>query len=251
MKKKTYGRLSIGTSGIVIPGNKSTFPPEFQQGSRLHYYSSLFNSVEINSSFYKIPRLSTFEHWSEDVPGIFRFTLKLFKEVTHGKELKTGLESIVPFLSAARGIGKRKGCLLVQFPGKITLEYYSQVEKILVALQENEHLQDWQIAVEFRNNSWYVSETDELLKEHQASLVLHDISKGRNMEPMKGTRFIYARFHGPAGDYRGSYSDDFLQEKAREIKGWIDSGKDVYVYFNNTAGNAFENAQALQRFCEK
>jgi uncharacterized protein YecE (DUF72 family) len=109
----------------------------------------------------------------------------------------------------------------------------------------------WPIAVEFRNDSWYVSETYELLNEHRASLVLHDISKGRNMQPMKGEGLIYIRFHGPAGDYRGSYPDDFLQEKATEIKGWINGGKDVYVYFNNTAGNAFENAQSLKRLCEK
>ncbi len=251
MKKKTKGHLYIGTSGIVVPGNKGTFPPEFQQTSRLHYYGSLFNTVEINSCFYKVPRMSTFEHWSDDVPPGFRFTLKLFKEVTHVKELKTGLDCIAPFLNAAGGVGKKKGCLLIQFPGKITLDYFTGVERILEVLAEDEYVDGWPIAVEFRSSSWYVSETYELLNEHRASLVLHDISKGRNMEPMKGADFIYLRFHGPSGDYRGSYTDDFLAGKATEINGWISSGKDVYVYFNNTAGNAFENAQALQRLCKK
>jgi uncharacterized protein YecE (DUF72 family) len=58
------------------------------------------------------------------------------------------------------------------------------------------------------------------------------------------------RFHGPEGNYRGSYTDEFLKEKAIDIKRWSGEGKDVYVYFNNTAGEAFENAVALKKLCE-
>jgi uncharacterized protein YecE (DUF72 family) len=58
--------------------------------------------------------------------------------------------------------------------------------------------------------------------------------------------FVYLRFHGPKGDYRESYSDQFLKSKAEEIRGWLSEGKDVYTYFNNTIGSAFDNAVTLK-----
>src|SRR5690349_976965 len=75
-----------GTSGLVLPvPNKLFFPDEFKEGSRLNYYASLFNSIEVNSSFYKIPLGRTVANWSADVPEDFRFTFKLFREITHRK----------------------------------------------------------------------------------------------------------------------------------------------------------------------
>ncbi|MEO6721881.1 MAG: DUF72 domain-containing protein [Ferruginibacter sp.] len=246
MKKKTSGILRIGTSNIVVPGTKQTFPPEFQHKSRLNYYSSIFNSLEINSSFYKVPMASTFEKWSLDVPDNFRFTIKLSKEITHIKELKIELCNIDLFLKAADRIGEKKGCILVQFPGKISFDYYNKVEEILQRLTASEYRNDWCIAIEFRNPTWHVSETFELLNEYEASIVLHDIPKAKNQEVNKGAAFIYIRYHGPKGDYRGSYTDDYLKAEFKKIKGWLKEGKDVYAYFNNTMGSALENAIKLK-----
>ena len=86
MIKQSNGILRIGTSGIVVPGNKLSFPAAFQHKSRLNYYSSLFNTLEINSTFYKVPMQSTFEKWSLDVPEQFQFTIKLWREITHVKK---------------------------------------------------------------------------------------------------------------------------------------------------------------------
>lgn len=249
MTKQT-GKLYIGTSNIVVPGTKASFPKEFQDRTRLTYYASLFNTVELNSTFYKTPRAATFEKWSGEVPVDFKFSIKLSKEVTHIKELKFSETALHSLLEASKGMGTAKGCLLIQFPGKITLDYFSQVESVLEILSDNGYLEDWQPAVEFRSDTWYGGETNELLDQFHASLVLHDIPKSRNDEPNKGADFIYLRFHGEKGDYRGSYSDEFLQEKANRIKGWLRSGKNVYAYFNNTLGNAFENAMTLKRFCD-
>src|SRR4051812_36333206 len=115
MAKKKKGICRIGTSGIVVPGTKQSFPPAFQDKSRLNYYASFLNSIEVNSSFYKIPMRSTFERWAQDVPKDFHFTIKLWKEITHVKELKSDLGNITKFLAAADLIGNKKGCLLVQF----------------------------------------------------------------------------------------------------------------------------------------
>jgi uncharacterized protein YecE (DUF72 family) len=240
------GSISIGTSNVVVPGNKTTFPAAFQSKSRLNYYASIFNTVEVNSSFYKIPQHSTCQKWALDTPDDFRFTLKLTRDVTHAKELKGDLAIIGKFMHAADGIGEKKGCLLIQFPGRITLDYFEKVERILQEVQAYDPDNEWKKAVEFRNNSWYTGEAWELLDEYNAAMVLHDIPKSRMQELRGHAGFVYLRFHGPKGDYRDSYTDTLLKEKATEIKGWIREGKDVYVYFNNTMGSAYENARSLQ-----
>jgi len=249
--KSGNGLFRIGTSNIVVPGNKQSYPADYHGKSRLNYYSSFFNSLEINSSFYKVPMPATFEKWAHDVPNDFRFTVKLWKEITHAKELKTGLDSIEKFLNAANKLGNKKSCLLIQFPGKITVEYYSQVEAILDEIKKNNKGGKWKIAVEFRHASWYIAETFELMDAYKASVVIHDIPKGRNNEVSKKARFIFLRFHGPAGNYRGSYSKEQLEAYAVTIRSWIHQGKDVYAYFNNTIGNAFENARELQEMLKK
>jgi uncharacterized protein YecE (DUF72 family) len=242
--KKT-GRIWIGTSNATVPGNKTTFPPAFQNKSRLHYYSTIFNTVEVNSCFYKTPQLSTYERWSADTPDDFQFSLKLSKAVTHVKDLESDLSCIANFMQNGGGIGAKKGCILVQLPGKISLEHFTNLEEILQTLRENDPEKYWKLAVEFRNPTWYTGETNELLQQFHATRVLHDHPKGKNMEPDDKALFIYLRFHGPTGNYRGSYSESFLNRKTVQIKEWSDEGKDVYVYFNNTAGDAYNNAVLL------
>jgi uncharacterized protein YecE (DUF72 family) len=250
MISKTKGILRIGTSGIVVPGNKQSFPAEFQHKSRLNYYASLFNTLEINSSFYKLHKASTFERWSLDVPETFRFTVKLWKEITHVKELNIRLENIDEFFTAASQVGNKKGCLLVQFPAGITNGCIKQVEQILQRLHQPDHESKWCKAIEFRSITWYNTETCHLLDNYNASMVLHDMPKSKNSEVNKGAKFIYIRYHGPTGDYKGSYSIEFLKEQAGKIGSFLNQGKDVYVYFNNTMGNAFENAMSLKAMFE-
>jgi uncharacterized protein YecE (DUF72 family) len=250
-KKKFPGTLRIGTSNVVVPGNKQSFPPAFQHSSRLHYYGSLFNTVELNSTFYKLPRLATFEKWSLEVDANFSFTIKLSKEITHGKEVRFEPEKINAFMTAAAGMGNKAGCLLIQFPGKITLEYFATVETIFENIAAADPHNQWRKAVEFRSAGWYIAETYELLNEYGMALVLHDIPKGKNSNAISSTGFIYIRFHGPTGDYRGSYSHEFLHEQSIKIKDWLKEGKDVYTYFNNTIGSAFDNALTLQRMVKE
>ena len=243
---KETGTIRIGISNIVVPLAKKDFPPPYHLKSRLHYYSSIFNTIEINSSFYKTPMLKTYERWAADVPEDFQFTLKLSKDVTHAKELKGELGCISTFIRNAGGLKNKKGCLLIQFPGKITVDYFEQVEEILYQLENEDPTGKWKKAVEFRNPTWYIGETREMLDSFNATMVLHDIRKARLTEFTGNASFVYLRFHGPNGDYRGSYEDAVLKEKAGEIMQWVNEGKDVYAYFNNTAGNAYENAFTLK-----
>ena len=232
-----------GTSGLVLPvPNKQSFPEAYRTGTRLTYYASLFSSLEVNSTFYKIPKPSTFAKWTTEVPPDFRFTIKLWKGITHQPDLAFDPADIDRFMQTAATIGPKKGCLLIQLPPGAKADNTAQLQNLL------EHLQptDWKLAVEFRNTSWYTRSTDDLLERFSATRVLQDMPGSFNWQPMTNTSTIYMRYHGPAGDYRGGYSNDQLKNSAANIKIWLKEKKEVYVYFNNTIGDAIPNAQYLK-----
>ena len=247
MSRKTSGTIRIGTSNVVVPGNKATFPPAFRNKTRLNYYSSLFNTVELNSTFRQIPRSATLSKWCTEVPADYQFTLKLLKDITHVKKLQGSISLVEPFLNAAQSLGNKKGCLLVQFPASIHAEYGEEVNSILETLHELDTNNQWKKAFEFRNETWYTSQTFRLLDQFKASMVLQDMPRCNNLHLQQQFPFYYFRYHGPTGDYRGSYTHEFLQEQAAKMKALLANGTDVYVYFNNTMGNAFENARYLQQ----
>src|ERR1700750_2709537 len=111
-----------GTSGMVFAEpNKSAFPPAFRDQSRLAYYASLFNSLEVNSSFYKVPLATTVQRWATEVPDDFRFTFKLWREITHVKGFDYRPEDVHRFMQVIAQAGDKKGCLLLQFPPSLTI----------------------------------------------------------------------------------------------------------------------------------
>ncbi|WP_083961531.1 DUF72 domain-containing protein [Salinimicrobium terrae] len=239
-----------GLSGLQLPIPKYLFPPPYENASRLTFYASFFNSIEFNSTFYKVPKPATVARWATSVPENFRFTFKLWKEITHNKGLNFNKEDIVAFFNSINSVNEKKGCLLIQFPPSIGIEHAKQLEKLLSCITESNPSHDWKFAVEFRNNSWYHEETYELLDFHKATIVIHDIPKSATPFLDHNSDFLYFRFHGPTGNYRESYSEDFLIEHATLVNEWIEEGKTVYVYFNNTMGDAFNNLKTLTRFVQ-
>jgi uncharacterized protein YecE (DUF72 family) len=236
-----------GLSGLVLDRPKYLFPEPFQNSSRLTYYSTIFNSIEINSSFYKIPLPSTVEKWHDSVHENFKFTFKLFKEITHCKGLSFHEEFIPKLFSAINCVKEKQGCLLVQFPPGLGVEYEAQFGKLLQHIQMKNSA-CWNVAVEFRNKSWYRENIFELLNYFNTALVVHDMPGSSTPAMDQKADFIYLRFHGPTGNYRDSYSEGFLQEYVSYINEWIKAEKSVYVYFNNTAGDAFNNLKKLNEF---
>ena len=248
MTQERYPNFYAGLSGIELPLPKYQFPAEYQNASRLTYYASFFNSIEINSSFYKIPMRATVVRWASSVPANFNFTFKLFREITHMKGLAFDVSHVARFLEIIAHVEGKKGCLLVQFPPSLQHETIGQLAALLTAIQEADHDGAWPVAVEFRNRSWYIPEVFDLLESHNASLVMHDIPRSATPLNSISSKVMYVRFHGPTGNYRGSYTEAFLQEYAGYIQEWLKDGKTVYAYFNNTAGDAFNNLRTLQRF---
>lgn len=247
MSKNFYS----GLSGLQLPIPKYKYPEEHKDSSRLTYYATFFNSIEINSTFYKLPLTRTIAYWVNQVPEDFRFTFKLWREITHCKSLEFKEKDIDQFFHVISMAQSRKGAVLIQFPPSLGFTAYPQVDALLRYIQA-ENRAEWDIAVEFRNKSWYQDETYDLLEQNSCSLVMQDI-------PKSATPFIdhsqnkpmYVRFHGPSGNYRDSYSDSFLAEYAGYIKDWLQEGRTVYTYFNNTAGDAYNNLRTLNNFVQE
>ena len=247
-KKKKYKPVYYaGLSGLVLPVPKYKFPPEHKESSRLTYYSTFFNSIEINSSFYKLPLQRTIKKWTEQVPGHFKFTFKLWQEISHADNLNFKEKDVSDFFNAIDAAASKKACVLIQFPPSFGSVNLSRLEVLLQVIDKYNKGKEWKIAVELRNRSWYTSETYDMLNDHGAAMVIHDMVKAPS--PMIITAdFIYVRFHGPEPRYSGSYSDHFLSEYSTFIKEWMEEGKTVYSYFNNTMGSAFKNQETLLQF---
>ncbi len=244
------GQYYTGSSGLLLPvRNKDYYPDEFKDKSRLCYYGSLFNSIEVNSSFYKVPMATTVSRWAADVPDEFRFTFKLLRDITHSKDLVFDDVMVQDFITRIGKADNKKGCLLVQFPGSIRKNIHlRQVELLFQSICNADYENGFKKAIEFRHSSWYTGEIYELLQKYQMGMVVHDKLTTGGSIVESSTDFVYLRFHGPGGDYRGSYSDDFLYEYATYIDEWLQEGKDVYCYFNNTMGGAIENLAALRKY---
>ena len=232
-----------GTSNLVSPFKQSDHPPEFAGASRLTYYASMFSSVEINSTFYKLPKGATVKKWGESVPEDFRFTFKVPKTVTHAKDFQFSSDELELFIETINCIGDKKGCLLVQLPPKVTRDKEEELAGLLECMKDN--AKGWKIAVEFRHTSWYDREVFRMMQYYKAGMVEHDLPKSVTPNAEVAEDFLYLRFHGPEDRYRGSYENAILESVAKRIVSWVKKEKEVYVYFNNTMGDAFNNLQTL------
>jgi uncharacterized protein YecE (DUF72 family) len=239
-----------GISGLQTPIPKRDFPPEHADKSRLAFYASLFNSIEVNSSFYKIPIAKTLIKWAAEVPDDFKFTFKLWQGITHNKGLAFNPDDVFKFMEIIGAVGTKKGCLLIQFPPSITIAQQRQLQLLLDKVSEANNDKQWKVAVEFRHKSWYDESIYELLESFNASMVIQDLPASASPLLTTADDFVYLRFHGPNGGYRGSYPDDVLYEYASYIKEWQED-KRVYTYFNNTMGAAMNNLLLLKGFVEE
>ncbi len=235
-----------GTSGLVLPvPNKSFYPEAFRDKSRLTYYSSLFNSIEINSSFYKPPGRSTVVKWAGEVYKDFRFTFKLWREITHRRSLMFDPGDITRFMDAISGAGDKKGCLLIQFPAGITIGNIEQINRLLELIHLSGNAMGWSLQAEFRHLSLYHPEVYGMLQKHDVGTVIHDMDRSATPLNVPEGKTIYLRFHGPEKGYRGNYADEVIGKYAKRIRSWIIEEKTVYVYFNNTLGSAIDNLITL------
>jgi uncharacterized protein YecE (DUF72 family) len=241
----------IGCSGWTYKTWRGKFyPAELPPRKWLGYYASVFDTVELNNTFYRLPDAGTFVSWKQQMPAGFIAALKASRFLTHVKRLKDPDEPTERLFSRVKALGPRLGPVLYQLPpnffrNDVNLE---RLEVFLCALPRriNRRLADH--VFEFRHPSWYVDATYHLLERHAATLCLHDKRGSAIVEPFVG-RIVYVRFHGTSGHYPGGYSDARLERWASVLADQWKGGRQVYAYFNNDPDAvATENASTLRRF---
>jgi uncharacterized protein YecE (DUF72 family) len=243
-------RPHVGCSGWNYKSWRGKFY-EAQLPARdwLKYYTSVFDTVEVNNTFYRLPEAATFACWKQQMPAGFIATVKASRFLTHIKRLKDPDEPIERLFSRAKALGPRLGPVLYQLPPNffrngVNLE---RLEIFLRALPKRINRRVVRHVFEFRHPSWYVNETYRLIERYGATLCLHDKRGSAILEPFIGP-IAYVRFHGTSGRYAGSYPDDRLERWAWTLASQWRSGRPVYAYFNNDPDAvATENALTLRR----
>lgn len=231
--------IRIGTAGWAIRREHAAL---FGNGaSHLTRYATRFNAVEINSSFYRSHRPSTYARWARSVPDDFRFSAKLPKAITHTKRLRGVAKELAAFLSEVTALGDRLGPLLVQLPPSLVFER-SAIDAFAARLRE---AFAGQVVWESRHVSWFTGEADVLLTKHaMARAAVDPALVPAASTPGGSNRLGYWRLHGSPRMYYSDYTPAFLDALAERLPGRGES----WVIFDNTAlGFATSNAFALQQ----
>jgi uncharacterized protein YecE (DUF72 family) len=237
------GELRVGTSGYQYRHWRGDFyPTRVPQRAWFRYYAERFDTVEINSTFYGLPDPETVDRWREEAPPGFRFAVKFSRYGTHVKRLTDAARTLERFLAVAERLKARLGPILVQLPPK----WGADPERLTAFLRATPRRH--RVAVEMRDPSWLCEAVYDVLREHDAALVLHDLIPDHPV--VLTTRWTYLRFHGR--DHGGGYSPQALSGQARHIRRWLGDGRDVWAYFNNDVGGyAPRDARNLRRFVER
>jgi uncharacterized protein YecE (DUF72 family) len=233
--------IRIGCSGWQYKHWREIFyPKELPQTRCFNFYAEHFDTVEINSSFYHLPKASTFEKWRDQAPPGFCYAIKANRFITQAKKLLDCEEPIERMMAATRHLGDRLGPMLYQLPPSLKLDL-ERLENFLNLLPE-----DVTNIFEFRHKSWYVDATYALLERYGVSLCLHDM-RGSTTEKLAVGPAVYIRFHGGVGKYWGRYSDEGLLAWADWIIAQARDGRPAWCYFNNDIrGHAVHDAQTLK-----
>ncbi len=241
-------QVFIGTSGFSYPHWRPTFYPEnLPQSKWFSFYCRYFNTVEINNSFYRLPKNKVFENWKKTAGNNFVFSVKGSRFITHIKKLKNCEQAVENFFEAANSLNSKKrsthpqNLVLWQLPPQFK-NNYPRLKKFLRILPKN-----WRHAFEFRSPTWLNPRTLGLLKNYGMAIVFQD-QPGWPQTQKVIADFVYLRFHGSASLYSSNYSRPKLSSLAKKIKFWLGEKLGVYAYFNNDAhGYAVNNAKTLKK----
>ncbi len=231
----------IGTSGWQYEHWKGAFyPKEITQQEMLASYATRFQAVEVNNSFYRLPKIETLEHWNETVPPGFLFAVKASRYLTHMKKLKNVEDSVNRFFERVDILSDRLAPVLFQLPPN----WHCNPERLADFLSMLP--QGHRYVFEFRDESWFDDRIYHLLEEAGAAFCIYDLAG--HLSPKQLTaEFVYVRLHGPGAAYQGSYQTEELCGWAGALSSWTRQGKDVFCFFDNDQkGYAAENALKLK-----
>ena len=232
-------RIHVGCSGWNYPHWRGVFYPSSLPESRwLEYYAQVFDTVEINATFYRLPKQATVARWAETAPDGFCFAVKVSRYLTHVRRLRDVREGVARLTDVVQPLvlANKLGPMLWQLPPTFRRDD-ERLAAALEALPKGRH------AFEFRDQTWFHQDVYALLREHDVALVIADRASLREAPQVDTAGWWYTRYHHGRSGRRGNYS------KA-ELGGWVARiqtlAGDVFAYFNNDwEGFAIENARTL------
>jgi uncharacterized protein YecE (DUF72 family) len=235
------GAIRIGCSGWNYRHWREAFYPQGVPVKRwFEHYAATFSTVELNTSFYRLPTPETFEKWRDQAPPGFTYAVKAPRFITHMKKLKECDEPVEEFLGRARKLGPTIGPILYQLPPRWAFNR-ERLEAFLALLPR-----DLVHVFEFRETSWLTEDVLALLDARGIAFCAHDMPGAATPRWASGP-IAYLRFHGGEGKYWGRYSDERLLGWTDWIVGEARRGRDVWCYFNNDIhAHAIDDALTLR-----
>lgn len=233
--------IRIGTSGWYYDHWRELFYPAGLAKSKwFEHYAQHFDTVEINNTFYHLPKEQTIHRWHDIAPKGFLYAVKANRFITHIKKLKDASEPLERFFERVNLLKARLGPILYQLPPSLHKDLDRLASFIQLLPKSKTHV------FEFRHKSWYENDTFELTRKLHVGFCIHDMPGKESPRVVTGD-IIYVRFHGTTGRYAGNYPKSTLQNWADWL---IDQGKKtraIYAYFNNDIdGHAIKNAMQLK-----
>jgi uncharacterized protein YecE (DUF72 family) len=243
--------LIIGTSGWQYRDWRGgLYPAGVPQRRWLEHYSSQYQTVENNSTFYRLPAAETFAGWRARTPDDFVMAVKASRYLTHVRKLRDPAEPVARLLGAAAELGPKLGPILLQLPPTLTAEpalLDACLKEFRAARPPRDHGSGnhgpgdhgrRRIAVEPRHASWWTEEVQQILAAHDAALCWAD-RLGRPVTPLWRTAgWGFLRFHEGTADPWPRYGEQALRTWVDRVRQAWPGDADVYVYFNNDPGGA-------------
>jgi uncharacterized protein YecE (DUF72 family) len=237
--------LRIGCSGWNYAHwrNGVFYPPRLPARAWLAFYAERFDTVEVNSTFYRLPKRDAVANWVEESPPGFLFSVKASRYLTHVKRLndvgrgfQLFTERIEPLLESSK-----LGPILWQLPPTLRCDH----ERLAGALAQLPPGQ--RHCFEFRHPSWFVEETYGILRDYGVALVIGDHPKVNEFRALEHTTdWTFVRFHHGTRGRNGNYSESELREWAARFDEWSER-VEIFAYFNNDwEGYAPRNAEQLR-----
>jgi len=239
---KNRENIHIGTSGWHYEHWSGPFyPDDLPAADRLKFYAGLFQTVEINNSFYQLPRKETLARWRDITQSDFIFAVKASRYITHMKKLREGGKTFQPLAEVVRALGSKLGPILFQLPPNWSCNA-KRLGEFVEALPG-----DYRYAFEFRDPSWFNRRTYEILRELGAAFCIYELA-GRLSPKEITSEYVYVRLHGPEAAYQGQYDTRTLAGWAGAFSTWAGQGKQIYCYFDNDErGHAARDALRIQQ----
>lgn len=235
------GRAFVGTSGWSYETWKDQFYAGVPRRAWLKHYAAQFPAVEINASFYRLQKISTFRKWHQATPPDFRFTVKANRYLTAYRRLRDPTHSISLERERASALGEKLAVVLWQCPPSLRKDL-ARLEIFAAALKQ---WGDVRHTLEFRHPSWFSEDVRQCLQRHRLAICQSDAADWPLWDAVS-TDLAYIRLHGHTRTYVSAYRRASLERWADRGRRWLSEGRDVHVYFDNTdAGAAVRNARRL------